>query len=708
MRTATSLQGNDSTRTGNDRTAPRRPDIQGLRAIAVIMVVAYHAGLPVPGGFVGVDVFFVISGFVIAQMLQREWNSTGKIDFRQFYLRRFKRLTPALALMLAVVIVATAFILSPLGSQNAAAKTAVGAILLLANLVIARTTGGYFDAPAETNPLLHCWSLSVEEQFYLLFPALLAACWAWGRYRSNSSPKRIALIGVVAVTLLSVIFSSLNVLAPDSRPAHYLANFYSPLSRSWEFGAGALLVVSGMSGGRFRRSVCIAMSALGLAALVVSGVIINGSVAFPGPWTVLPVAGSVLLLLGGGRSDHAVAKVLGSRPFTKTGDWSYSIYLWHWPFIVFAALLWPGAAGVKLAAAILSVVPALASFRWLEEPLRARQVAGARRIFSLVLATALPTLVLTSGLVAGSRMLRSVSEVAEARAAVSARHAPSERGCLSHGPFDADFVKACWWNEDVKAPPVYLVGDSNAWHFAEAVLGAAHSLQRPTWIFTTPSCPFIRDLEIRAIGRSPFFPQAWPLTEFAHCRAYARFTIDWLTHATPGVVVIASLDQYWWDPTLSVRLGAGQPVVDSIGKARVFREGIAATVSRLETAGHRVVLVQSIPTFRNPAPPWDPRACTNVAVLRGTCRRTVPMAVIEQIQGPSRQALSEAAAMTGSHLVDLRDAMCPDGLCSTHRGREWLYMDATHLTVRASRELAPFFVQAIDATSRTKRKDSAL
>ena len=700
MRTATGPHSNDSTRAENDRTTSRRPDIQGLRAIAVVMVVAYHAGLPVPGGFVGVDVFFVISGFVIVQMLQREWNSTGKIDFRQFYLRRFKRLTPALALMLAVVIVAAAFILSPLGSQQTAAKTTVGAILLLANLVIARTTGGYFDAPAETNPLLHCWSLSVEEQFYLLFPALLAACWAWGRYRSNSSPQRIALIGVVAVTLVSVIFSSLNVLAPDSRSAHYLANFYSPLSRAWEFGAGALLAVSGMSGRRFRRSVCIAMSALGLAALAVSGLIINGSVAFPGPWTALPVAGSVLLLLGGGRSDHAVAKVLGSRPFAKAGDWSYSIYLWHWPFIVFAGLLWPGDAGVKLAAAMLSVVPALASFRWLEEPLRARQDVGAHRVFSMVLATVLPTLVLALGLAAGSRVLRSMPGVAEARVAVSTRHAPSERGCLSRGPFSPDLVKACWWNGDVEASPIYLVGDSNAWHFAEAVLGAAHSLQRPAWIFTTPSCPLIQHLEIRAVGRSPYFPQAWPLTEFAHCTAYARFTIDSLAQATPGVVVIAGLDQYWWDPTLSVRLGTGQPVVDSVGKARVFREGIAATVSRLEAAGHRVVLVQSIPTFRNPAPPWDPRACTNVAVLRGTCGRTVPVAVIEPIQEPSRQALSEAATLTGSHLLDLRNVLCPDGLCSTHRGREWLYMDATHLSVQTSRELAPFFVQAIDAASR--------
>ena len=158
-------------------TSHRRPDIQGLRAIAVVMVVAFHAGLPVPGGFVGVDVFFVISGFVITTMLQREWVSSGRIRFRQFYLKRFKRLTPALALLVSITLIASAVVLSPLGPQEIAAKTGIGAMLLSANFVIARSTGGYFDPAAATNPLLNTWSLSVEEQFYLVFPAVIFLGW---------------------------------------------------------------------------------------------------------------------------------------------------------------------------------------------------------------------------------------------------------------------------------------------------------------------------------------------------------------------------------------------------------------------------------------------------------------------------------------------------------------------------------------------------
>lgn len=140
----------------------RRLDVQGLRAVAVLVVVAVHAGLPIPGGFVGVDVFFVISGFVITAMLGREWELTGRIRFRRFYLRRFRRLTPALAVMVSVTLGASVLLLSPVGPQQVAVQTGAGAMMIVANLVIAATTGGYFDQSANLNPLLHTWSLSVE------------------------------------------------------------------------------------------------------------------------------------------------------------------------------------------------------------------------------------------------------------------------------------------------------------------------------------------------------------------------------------------------------------------------------------------------------------------------------------------------------------------------------------------------------------------
>jgi len=147
--------------------------VQGLRAVAVLAVVLFHASDVLPGGFVGVDIFFVISGFVIALSLLGEYRRIGRIRLAKFYVRRFKRLVPALALVVAFTLIASAFVLSPLGPQQTAIFTGVAAVFSVANISIALTTGDYFDAPAELNPLLHTWSLSVEEQFYLVFPIAL-------------------------------------------------------------------------------------------------------------------------------------------------------------------------------------------------------------------------------------------------------------------------------------------------------------------------------------------------------------------------------------------------------------------------------------------------------------------------------------------------------------------------------------------------------
>jgi peptidoglycan/LPS O-acetylase OafA/YrhL len=250
------------------RLVSHRPDIQGLRAIAVLMVVAFHAGLPVPGGFVGVDVFFVISGFVIAGSLHREWSNTGRIHFARFYMRRFKRLTPALALTVTVTMLLTAAVLSPLGAQQNAAKTAIGGMFISANVVIANTTGGYFSLAAETNPLLHVWSLSVEEQFYLGFPFLLAIGWAIARRgRRLSTAPLMLVMAVMAVSFLLSLVDESALEFPGSKDA---LGFYSPVPRAWEFAAGAALALA-IAGRRGLAPRTAALSGtLGLIGLVSS------------------------------------------------------------------------------------------------------------------------------------------------------------------------------------------------------------------------------------------------------------------------------------------------------------------------------------------------------------------------------------------------------------------------------------------------------
>ena len=226
----------------------RRRDIQGLRAIAVLLVVVFHAELPVPGGFVGVDVFFVISGFVITAMLMREWARYGRVRFGHFYFRRFLRLTPALALIVAVVALASILLQNPFGAQQTTARTGMGAMLLSANYVIGHAAGDYFADNATTNPLLHTWSLSVEEQFYLVFPALLVLAWLLlrrgrrhgaGHHRHARSPLGSFVLGV-AWSFGSTWAPGLTAYfgGPESFA------FYSSLTRAWEFAAGALLALT--------------------------------------------------------------------------------------------------------------------------------------------------------------------------------------------------------------------------------------------------------------------------------------------------------------------------------------------------------------------------------------------------------------------------------------------------------------------------------
>jgi peptidoglycan/LPS O-acetylase OafA/YrhL len=210
----------------------RRLDIQGLRAVAVLMVVAFHAGLPVHGGFVGVDVFFVISGFVITGLLQREWAATERVRFGAFYVRRFKRLTPALALMVGSTAVASALFLSPLGPQQTVAKTAVGAMLLTANRAIAATTGGYFDPPAASNPLLNTWTLSVEEQFYLLWPLAVLGLLLL-------KDRRIRLAVVAACAIGSGIAMALVYLPGGDATRVY----YGTDTHSFGLALGAVLAI---------------------------------------------------------------------------------------------------------------------------------------------------------------------------------------------------------------------------------------------------------------------------------------------------------------------------------------------------------------------------------------------------------------------------------------------------------------------------------
>ncbi|MEI2715415.1 MAG: acyltransferase family protein [Candidatus Nanopelagicales bacterium] len=534
---AVALTGAPSVRHG-EGAKNRRLDVQGLRAVAVLMVVAFHAGLPLPGGFVGVDVFFVISGFVITGMLRREWLATGGIRFGAFYARRFKRLTPALALTVSVTMLLSALMLSPFGPQQIAAKTAVGAMLLAANFVIAGSTGQYFDAPAETNPLLNTWSLSVEEQFYLAFPALLLIGWLTGRRLQRPVGSAILLVAIVAAFsfALAIIGQEVSGLGE----AEYLFGFYSPFTRFWEFAAGALLTLA-WSVATPSRQVATAMALIGFAMLALSLWVIAGTSQVPGPWTLLPVGGTLLLLAAGKQPANGGSRLLATRPLVRVGDWSYSLYLWHWPFVVFARILWPSSGLALVLAAVASLIPAVASYRWVEQPIRALTSLRGRRFAMLVAVTLAVPLTIAGVVGIAGPMGWSPEGLKDAAHDRVEEHAGRVRGCHISQAFDRQAISGCEWNADARGRPIYLVGDSNAEQFSEAAIGAGAILNRPVWIFTGSSCPLVDGLDLTvAATKSEFVSDPIPSTAFDHCQQYAEEVVRWLRTAPPGDVFIAA------------------------------------------------------------------------------------------------------------------------------------------------------------------------
>lgn len=658
----------------------RRPDIQGLRAIAVLMVVAFHAGLPVPGGFVGVDVFFVISGFVIAGTLQREWDQFHRIRFARFYMRRFKRLTPALALMVTVTMLLTAVVISPLGAQQNAAKTAIGAMFIVSNFVIANTTGGYFSLAAETNPLLNVWSLSVEEQFYLGFPFLLAVGWALVRRRRGLSAVPLILVGsVVVVSFLLALVDEGGLAFPGSRDA---LGFYSPVPRAWEFAVGAFIALAISNKSGLAPRAAAVTGTVGLVGLTASLFLISESTPFPGVWTLLPVGSTMLLIVAGWqRAENVASRLLSTRPMVRIGDWSYSIYLWHWPFIVLATTLWPGTGWMPVVAALAAMIPAVASYRWVEQPLRARTYT--RRAFTVLLAVTLIPPVLSAGFVLAASAGGYGNPLVQSYQRASRPHPGTSCSDPMEGSTEA--IIGCSFNADAAGPPVYLVGDSHADHVSDGVIGAAQSLGRPASTRIAPACQFF-DVFIGDVGQEPV----------RHCQEYFPTTLEWLTTSEPGTVVISTSARPFWDPT--IQLGSTQDAMssDEDDKLQLLDEGLSATIRELENAGHSVVLVHDSPTF---VPPYSyaPAECSFPSLLAHRCDRVLPVDVVEAQQKKVRATIGDIALATGAATIDLRPHLCSEQGCPTRSGDLVMYSDSNHLSADESESLTDEFVEVLSA-----------
>ncbi|MET9190551.1 acyltransferase, partial [Streptomyces tendae] len=344
---------------------PPRPDIQGLRAVAVGLVVLSHAGVAqVGGGYVGVDVFFVISGFLITSLLLRELATTGRVSLRSFYARRALRLLPASSLVIAVTLVGAWLFLSKARLAEYAGDALAGALYTL-NFRLAAAGTDYLAQNGPPSPFQHVWSLAVEEQFYLVWPVLLLLTWRIARGRRG--PVVVPLAALCALS-----FAAGVVVTDRSAPWAY---FGSP-ARFWELGAGALLALAAERLRRLPAALAAALGWLGLVCVTVAALRYDDQTPFPGHHALLPVAGAVLVLAGGCvPTSYGAGLLLERRPLVRLGGLSYGWYLWHWPLLVTAPAALgraDGTAELPLALALSAVALALAwaTLRLVENPVR--------------------------------------------------------------------------------------------------------------------------------------------------------------------------------------------------------------------------------------------------------------------------------------------------------------------------------------------------
>lgn len=637
---------------------PYRPDVEGLRAVAISLVVAAHAKVPfLAGGFIGVDVFFVLSGFLITSLLLREWQLQGRIDFVEFYTRRIRRLAPALFFMLFFFCAASFFLLGPrqLGWQL---DSALFAATWSSNLLFAFSDTGYFDPSAESNLFLHTWSLGVEEQFYLLWPAVLAFL------LSGKDVSRRLIYGIVFLAAISFI---LCLFFSWSNPIHA---FFLPLGRIWQFALGAAVCLAATPVAKsYAQDMLIAslsripgtLAAIGLCLIIVAAIAISPGHNYPGWSATLPSFGAAFLLLGGSlRPDSPVSRLLSVPPLQRLGNLSYSWYLWHWPILTlgglsgFATSVWHT---LLLVAVSLSL--AIFSFHVVEKPLRRHALLA--RYPKAVLAS-LPLMIIVAMLAkqSGDAFLSEWMQKPEVQRLTAIRSdLPSLYAMGCDEWYHSDRLKPCRFGPENAPHKAVLVGDSIAGQWFPAI--QALYAEKPDWqilVATKSSCPMVDEPYYYArIGR-----------EYAECAKWRQVALQWMRDIHPDVVF------------MSTNAASFTP--------RQWENGTRRVLDAFAPSAGAVILINATPRL-----PFDGPDClvnrswrAHLGLTGNDCRAPAHDPVLDAIGESLRRA---AAAHANVRVVDMREIICPNGLCLPERDGMILWRDTQHLTASFVRTLAP-------------------
>lgn len=665
-------------------TPARRLDLDGLRGIAVLLVVCFHAGIAgFRGAFVAVDVFFVLSGFFLATTLARRLATGEDLRIADLYGRRVWRLLPAMVVVLLATLASAMFLYAPI-DRAAVAGNMLPVSLFAGNLAFAATGVNYFRSGE--NPLLHTWTLGVEWQLALLFPALIAFLAAYGRRRAGDAPPaearevamRTAFSGLVIAGAASFIVAVIvNEIAP-------MWAYFGPHTRLWAFAAGGAMAFFAGGGqsvvgrGRFRVSL---VQIVGLAALLLPALLYSGTMAYPGMVSLVPVGGTLLLLgAGSGGAETPIGRALGSTRLASLGRISYAWYLWHYPAMVLGAVLFPqiGPLG-RLMWGLAAIAPAALTMRSLEGPARERlhSVASSPRPLAWAGATCAALALIAMWAAAASRTYVANSEH-RVFAAARADHMPNSCWASRTGAADdGSWGDGCAFGDTQSATTIALLGDSHAEHWLAGLDRAGKARGWRIESYVMGGCP--------AASLSGLVDES-KVPAYAGCLAYRDATITKVIARKPGAVILSNSDHY-------ADLGASE-LADYRVSPEVWTRGLRETYRRLSRAGLTVIVIRDVPLV-----PFDVPSCLSRRAAHLPFATDCTFEPDRTFITLARTAQDVAAFGLGVRFVDMNDQVCAANPCATMRGGVVLYSDDDHLTSNFSRSMGDVLGERIAAAA---------
>lgn len=640
-----------------------RSDIEGLRAVAILLVVAAHADIPwLAGGFVGVDVFFVLSGYLITGLLMQEIHTTADLRFAAFYARRLRRLMPALLFMLLCVSLMGWLLLIPM-AQIDQAKAAGGAALWMSNFYFALSNLNYFSPDAKTNLFLHTWSLGVEEQFYLVWPLLMVlVAGVWKGARRAPQLDRLK----PAMSVLFVL--SLSLCLWWSWQSPHLA-FYMMPSRAWQFALGALVFIY-FGTHRTRQSekykwwpgngFLIGVAGwTGLALIVLAALVLNDNTTYPGGWALLPSLGAAMVIVAGTKSSNlGVGRLLSARYMQGIGQISYSWYLWHWPVLLLGAAVIDMHSGLhRLGLVILSFLIAVFSYRYVEMPVRRMKHLIARPRIAV---TAGVSIMMLAGLLtirwddSSIELMKSPGQVRYLQAEWDAPIIYN-MGCDDW--YLSSQVKICAFGADTAPHTVVLMGDSVGVQWFPAV---REVFNKPDWrllLITKSSCPMVDE--------PLFYPRIGRI--YSVCTQWRARALRELAAMKPDILIFGST--YIYNYTKDQ-----------------WSAGTRRVLSEISPSVKHVYILRSTPTI-----PFDGPACLaprswlyRMLTGKNHCMAPAHNRKFDDVYSWLESAASHYPNVS---MVDMTDAVCPDDKCRAQRDGIIVFRDTEHMTASFARSL---------------------